>query len=93
MEITIQYTGQLAGLAGETDETIDVDSGTALPALIAQLCERHGAKYADLLVNAEGNLRPSTLVILDGEQASGSPSEIVLDGVKTVMLMTPIAGG
>ncbi|NNE91824.1 MAG: MoaD/ThiS family protein [Verrucomicrobiales bacterium] len=93
MEITVQYTGQLAGITGETDELIDLPEGTTLPALIGQLCEKYGEKYADLLVNSDGNLRPSTLVILDGEQADSDPSNIILDDVKTVMLMTPIAGG
>ena len=93
MEITIQYTGQLAGITGETDEIYELKDGSALHELVVQLCEKHGAKYADLLVNADGDLRPSTLVILDGEQADGDRAAASLDGVKTVMLMTPIAGG
>ncbi len=93
MEITVQYTGQLAGIIGETDESIEMDENTTLPELIQSLCRKHGEKCSDLLINVDGDLRPSTLVILDGEQAEGNRSEISLDGVKTVMLMTPIAGG
>ena len=93
MEITVEYTGQLAGITGETDEAVEIAEGTTLKSLVNQLGARHGEQYSDLLVNEEGNLRPSTLVIIDGQQAEGDRGGIALDGVKTVMLMTPIAGG
>jgi len=93
MEITIQYTGQLAGITGAGEEAIEVDDGTSVASLVNLLCSRHGEKYADLLVNGSGELRPSTLVILDGVQSEGDRAAQTLDGVKTVMLMTPIAGG
>lgn len=93
MKITVQYTGQLAGITGVGDELLDVEEGATLGSLVSRLCDRHGAEYAELLVNGSGDLRPSTMVIFDGEQAVGDQSTMDLTGVKTVMLMTPIAGG
>ena len=93
MEITVEYTGQLAGITGETDETVEIAEGTTLKSLLDRLGSKHGEQYSDLLVSEAGELRPSTLVIIDGHQAEGDRGSIVLDEVKTVMLMTPIAGG
>jgi len=93
MKITVQYTGQLAGITGVGDELLDLEEGTTLGALVGQLCDRHGTNYTELLVSGSGELRPSTMVIFDGEQAVGDQSTMDLTGIKTVMLMTPIAGG
>tara|TARA_R110002096_G_scaffold67365_1_gene163472 strand:- start:155 stop:436 length:282 start_codon:yes stop_codon:yes gene_type:complete len=93
MQITVQYTGQLAGITGKADETVEIPEGTRLGALVGRLCKTHGAEYSDLLVDRAGDLRPSTMVIFDGEQILGDYAEIEISGVKTVMLMTPIAGG
>ncbi len=93
MEITIQYTGQLAGITGAGEEVVELADGSSVASLVSQLCTKHGSQYADLLVNSEGEIRPSTLVILDGVQTEGERSEILLEGVRAVMLMTPIAGG
>jgi molybdopterin converting factor small subunit len=93
MEITIQYTGQLANLTGTSEETANLKVGTTLSQLITQLVKRHGDGYSDLLLTRDGSIRPSVLVILDGEQAEGTLETLTFEGVKTVMLMTPIAGG
>lgn len=93
MEITVQYTGQLAGLAGVSEESVELTEGAVLSQLVDALVARHGAEYSDLLLTKEGKVRPSLLVIFDGEQADGPAESLELGGVKTVMLMTPIAGG
>lgn len=93
MEITIQYTGQLAGIAGTSEETVTVAGDGRLKSLVDELAERHGRKYADLVLDGEGRLHPSLLVIVDGEQIDGDRAALDLEGVRTVMLMTPIAGG
>lgn len=93
MEITVQYTGQLAGIAGVTEERAEVADDALVPDLVRTLCERHGSAFGDLVTQSDGQIRPSTLVILDGEQSLGDVSRLSLAGVKTVLLMTPIAGG
>jgi molybdopterin converting factor small subunit len=93
MEVTVQYTGQLAGFAGISEERVAIGDDAVLGDLVEHLCERHGTAYADLVVNSEGRIRPSTLVILDGEQAVGDSSQLPLENGQTVLLMTPIAGG
>ncbi len=93
MEITVQYTGQLAGITGAREEVIELSPGTPFSDLVSQLSAKHGRKYSDLILTYSGELRPSTLIVIDGEQHLGDTSDIVLDESRTVMLMTPIAGG
>lgn len=93
MEVKIQYTGQLANHAGLSEEVIEIPDSSTCRQLIDEVVKRHGAEFSDLILNSDGEIRPSTLIILDGEQAQGAPEALLLDGVDTVMLMTPIAGG
>ena len=93
MEIKIQYTGQLAGIAGTSEETVTIEEGATLKPIVEALAQQHGPEYDDLVFDSSGDLRPSLLVIVDGEQAEGDKTSLDLSSVNTVMLMTPIAGG
>jgi len=93
MEITFTYTGQLARAAGVSEEAVKVAPGTALSPVLNELAQRHGKTYEDLVMDGEGRIRPSLLVILDGEQFQGEKAAILLQDVRNVTLMTPIAGG
>jgi molybdopterin converting factor small subunit len=93
VEITVQYTGQLAGLAGVSEELVVLGAGVVMRDLVAQLCERHGASFAGLVMTDGGDLRSALLVIIDGEHTLGDSSQRPLDGIQTILLMTPIAGG
>lgn len=93
MEITVQYTGQLANIAGTREEIVEMDGGSTVKHLVAHLAKRHGEQYADLVLTAGGEVRPSLLIISGSEQIEGAPEITPLDAGKTIMLMTPIAGG
>jgi len=93
VEITVQYTGQLASIAGVAEEQVAFEAGARMRDLVSQLCERHGATYANLVMTKAGDLRSSLLVILDGEHTLGDSSQLPLANLRTILLMTPIAGG
>ena len=93
MTLTFSYTGQLAAAAGTADETVEAADDAVLGPVLNELADRHGSGYRDLILDAEGRVRPTLLVVLDGVQASGEKETLVLAGVSNVMLMTPIAGG
>ena len=63
MEITVQYTGQLAGITGAREEVIELSPGTPFSDLVSQLSAKHGRKYSDLILTYSGELRPSTLIV------------------------------
>lgn len=91
--IQVIYTGQLAALAGESEEAVEVEEGATLGPVVDGLSARHGDGFRELLCDEAGAMRGTVLVALDGEQAQGERGELSLEGVKEVMLMTPIAGG
>jgi len=93
MNVTFSYTGQLAAAAGTADETVEIPDDTALRPVLDQLAAKHGEKYAELIFDGDGKIRSTLLVVLDGEQATGDKETKNIEGVSTVMLMTPIAGG
>ncbi len=93
MNITFQYTGQLAKAAGAHQEDVELQPGTPLKGAIETLTTRHGADYATLLLDDAGRLRPTLLVAIDDQQVAGDPAATDLSNARTVTLMTPIAGG
>ena len=93
-KITLQYTGQLANVAGRSGEVVEVEEGTPLGELVAKVAGEHGTKFSDLVIDKQsGKLHRSLMVVFEGEQAEGDLDSLSLDEVENVMLMTPIAGG
>ncbi|MCH1409507.1 MAG: hypothetical protein ABF384_07815 [Verrucomicrobiales bacterium] len=93
-KITLQYTGQLANVAGRSGEMVEVEEGTPLGELVAKVAGEHGTKFSDLVIDKQsGKLHRSLMVVFEGEQADGDLDSLSLDEVENVMLMTPIAGG
>lgn len=93
MSVTFSYTGQLAAAAGTADESVEIPETGKLRPVLDQLAEKHGEEYAELIFDREGKIRPTLLVVLDGIQSGGDKESMTIDGVDSVMLMTPIAGG
>ncbi|MDF1813939.1 MAG: MoaD/ThiS family protein [Verrucomicrobiales bacterium] len=93
MEITIQYTGQLAGITGTSEESFGCSGEQSLLDLVKTLAAKHGPEYKELVLTEQSRIRPSLLVIINGEQAEGPFESLKLQESQTVMLMTPIAGG
>ncbi|MCB1228792.1 MAG: MoaD/ThiS family protein [Verrucomicrobiae bacterium] len=92
-QVTFSYTGQLANAAGTPEETLDLAEGALLRAALDDLASRYDGRWREMIFDDGGNVRSTVLIVLDGEQATGDKNAISLDGVRTVMLMTPIAGG
>ena len=93
MKLTIDYTGQLASVAGVSEESIELNGGETLNSILKSLAENHGEKFSELVFNDEGKIRSTLLAALDGEQAAGNKDNLDLSEVEVLMLMTPIAGG
>ncbi len=92
-QVTFSYTGQLAAAAGTSEETLDLADATSLRQALEERAARHGNGWARLVFDDAGRVRSTLLVVFDGVQAGDDRESQPLDGVKNVMLMTPIAGG
>lgn len=93
MKLTIDYTGQLASVAGVSEEVVELSAGETLGTIMKSLAAKHGEKFSELVFDDEEQIRSTLLVALDGEQAAGNKNGLDLSEVKVLMLMTPIAGG
>ncbi|MFK5921958.1 MAG: MoaD/ThiS family protein [Verrucomicrobiota bacterium] len=93
MTLTIDYTGQLASVVGASEEAVEVAEGDSVADVLKGRLEVYGEKFGELVFDGEGRIRSTLLVVLDGEQAAGDKGNLSLEGVKVLMLMTPIAGG
>ena len=92
MQVTIQYETQLKRAVGRDSETLDVEEGTNVAQIVRGAAERHGGTAQNLLVDANGNLRPSVLVFSGERQVAGDEILTQADG-ETLTLMSPISGG
>jgi molybdopterin converting factor small subunit len=96
MEVTVHFTGQLAQATGRKAQTWEGPPEATVGDLISSLAG-HGAaadrSVAELLLDPQGQPRASLLVVIDGEQAAPGWPGLSVSGVRTVTLMTPIAGG
>ncbi len=93
MKLCIEYTGQLAAVVGASEEEVDVVEGDSVADVLKDCLGLYGEKFGQLVFDEEGHIRSTLLVILDGEQATGDKGNLSLEGVKVLLLMTPIAGG
>ncbi len=92
-QVTFSYTGQLAQAAGTPEETLDLADGASVRSALEELALRYDSSWRELVFDQNGGLRSTLLVVLDGVQVTGDKGAIILDDAKSVMLMTPIAGG
>lgn len=93
IEVLFQFTGQLADAAGQSDLAVAVEPGSTLGGVLETLAVRGGERFRELVFGLDGRLRPTLLVICDGRQVLGEKAGLSLDGIASVMLMSPIAGG
>jgi hypothetical protein len=94
MRLTIQFTGQLAQAAGVRKQVWEGEAGATLGQVISNLAAaKPSTLFSQLLIDDCGRPRPSLLVVLDGLQAPPGWESHGIDGLQSVTLMTPIAGG
>ena len=93
MELTIQYTGQLASIVGHSEQAVNVPENITCNQLVGMLSQEHGTQFSTMLATDDGELRPSIMIIVGGEQMVGNVNEQTFQDGDTVMIMTPIAGG
>jgi molybdopterin converting factor small subunit len=92
MKIELLYTAQLAMEAGGASETLEIEHGASIDTLIRHLAESRGGKFAQLLLNDQGDPHPTIMRIVNGEQVDRAHPPKLEDGDE-LMLMSPIAGG
>ncbi len=91
----MKFFAAIRELAAVKDETIDLQSNTAVRELIQVLCQRHGGDFTEYVIDPNTGAPRSHLQIrVDGKNLSS------LEGLETrlsdgdeVALMPPVGGG
>ena len=92
MKISMQYTAQLAMEAGCSRESIDVEDNTTVEEVVRLRAGHFGGKFAEIVLNAEGQPVSTIMHIVNGEQVERGVPHPLKEGDE-LMLMSPIAGG
>lgn len=92
MKITLGYFGQLHTVCGMPGEDLDVAEGTSLCTLLQERATHFGDGFTRIVLDEEGGLRPSILIVLD-EAMVDKESDVILSDGQEIRLFTAIAGG
>ncbi len=87
----IIYQGQIGAVAGLTSEERDVSSDTTVAELIAEIAKGKPAEVARFLVDSEGNVSKSLLVVVDDDHVLDY--SVRVGDARELLLMPPMAGG
>ena len=79
MTVHVVYAAQLAGAAGCMAEMMDVDAGATPRDVLEPAAVRHGAEFRRLAFTDAGDVQPTLLVAVDGEQVRDADGAALRD--------------
>ncbi len=95
--VRVEYLGLIRNVLDCGEEEYLVTSDSTIKALVEKLGQRHGAEVRALLLTAEGYLRSSVEIYLEGDEIrslQGLDTPIAKKGTVAVVLgISPFPGG
>ena len=92
MKVTVNYLAQLKQVAGIASENIVVDEAYSVRDLVQQVAKKHGEPLRSFLLDTEGSLRNSILVIVGDDQVHWETPMQLNEGDE-ISFLSPLAGG
>jgi len=92
VKIALSYFAQVRQAAGTEAETLNLPDGSDLAAVIAEVVNLHGDELKALVLDDDGNVRPSILLLLNGAPVSRGTSPTLGEG-SSVSIFSAVAGG
>ena len=92
MKITVEYFGQLGMIVGKKEEEKEFPDGITVKEIVGNIAEGHGADFTDIVLDENGSIRPSVMVVVNDEAVDTRRMVPPADG-QTVKLIPAIAGG
>ena len=92
MHVTLNYFAQVRQAAGVEAEQVQLDDDTDVLGAVEEVAERHGKDLRGLVLDESGAIRPSLMVLVNGQSLSAGQSLALADGDE-ITILSPIAGG
>jgi MoaD family protein len=92
MRIKLKYMGQLRSLTGKDSDQIECSQGASLTDLMTEASKKYDKRFAEIVMDETGAIRPSLIIIVDGVSADKDVTPNLSDG-DSITLLTAIAGG
>lgn len=92
MTVRIHYMTQVRAVLGLAGEEVELAEPSPAASVLNALAECHGDRFREIVLDAEGRLRPSVLVCLGDEQLDASLQTLVKPGDELTIL-SAISGG
>ncbi len=92
MKISFEYFAQVRKAAGAEREELELAGGTELEAALDSAAGKHGADFRSLVLDDSGSLRPSMIVLVNGQPAPRNEPQKLADG-DSISLLSAVAGG
>lgn len=92
MKITINYFGQLRQAAAVDSETIEIPDDSTIKKALKTRADHYGQSFEKVVLDEQGNIRPSVLVVVNGKGVDVQSLPAIGDGDE-ITFMPAIAGG
>lgn len=92
MKVRIKYFGQLREMAGVEEEAGEPSEGNDLKAVLEERARSHGDDFRRVIFNRGGRLRPSVMILVNGDPVDKARPPKLEDGDE-ITVLAAIAGG
>jgi len=92
MKVTVEFATQIRRAAGVASEVVEVADGASVDDAIRTVAAQHDDSVSRLLLDDNGNIRPSVLTFARDRQIRDAAATTLADG-DVMTIMTPISGG
>ena len=92
MTVTVYFTAHLKAAAGSALQTFDLEPGGTLADCLSLVCDRATDTLRTLIVDEQGELRPSIILCVNDEQTSLADPTPLADNSE-ITFLAAISGG
>jgi len=93
MQVTVEYAAQIKRAAGVARDVIELDGPCPVAEIARQVAAQGDESLAEILLDENGQPRPSILVFMGEEQVRWDDTSLRVEDGQTITLLSPVSGG
>ena len=93
MQVTVEYAAQIKRAAGVARDVIELDGPCQVAEIARKVASIRGDSLAEILLDENGQPRPSILVFLGDLQLRWDDATTRVEDGQTITLLSPVSGG